>query len=306
VGDPACRELIHFAVEHLKRSFNVDENRVYLAGDSDGGRGAYATAETEATLFAAAARSSAHRGRQPLCEPAEPPVVRDQRRQGLDLPRGGGAAAGRGMKASGIDLQWTLIDDAPHDPYLFLKHKDDICGLLRKAPPRSLPAGPCTWSSPRRLPATRGGFPANTMRWVRIETTGESEHDTAFDDAGKGLLRGDLARVRARRDKNRIEIETRGVKTLTVLPLRRDGGPLEGGRGPHETDGPPSAERSQATRARSWKRRDASRTAPSSSTRGSSSTSTRPSPPRTTGPRGSRRCPRLPGGARGRPPGPRG
>ena len=34
--------------------FNVDENRVYLAGDSDGGRGTFATLESEATFFAAA------------------------------------------------------------------------------------------------------------------------------------------------------------------------------------------------------------------------------------------------------------
>ena len=216
-GDPACRELVHFALEHVKRSFNVDENRVYLAGDSDGGRGAYATAETEATFFAAAAPViGAPGGVSRFGNLRNLPWFAinggkdsifhvDEVRQQVE-----------GMKASGIDLEWTLIDDAPHDPYLFLKHKDDICAFFAKHPRDPLPKTVHLEADPSPS-GYEGGFPANTMRWVRIEAAGPSEHDAAFDDVGKGLLRGDLARVRASRDGNRIEIETRGVKSLTVL-----------------------------------------------------------------------------------------
>jgi len=53
-GEAAVRKHVHHALDQVKQRFNVDENRVYIAGDSDGGRGAYAIVETEATFYAAA------------------------------------------------------------------------------------------------------------------------------------------------------------------------------------------------------------------------------------------------------------
>lgn len=216
-GDPACRELIQFALEHVKRNFHVDENRVYLAGDSDGGRGTYATAETAASFFAAAVPVIGAPGG----------VTRFGNLRNLPWLAYNGDQDGifkidhvrqevEGMKAAGIDLTWKPMEGVGHDPYLFLKKKEEICDFLSKHPRDPLPKVVHLEVDPSKQ-GYEAGFPANTMRWIRVETPGASEHDTTFDDAGAGLLRGDLARVRARRDGNRIDVETRGVKTLTVL-----------------------------------------------------------------------------------------
>jgi predicted esterase len=216
-GDPACRELIHFALAHVKRSFNVDENRVYLAGDSDGGRGAYAMAETEATFFAAAT---------PIIG-APGGVTRFGNLRNLSWLAFNGAEDGifklehvrpdvEGMKAAGIDLTWRLIEKTGHDPYLFTKNKAEICEFLSKHPRDPLPKSVHLEIDPSRT-GYEAGFPANTMRWVRVEATGTAEHETTFDDASAGALRSDLPRVRARREGNTITLETRAVKTLSVL-----------------------------------------------------------------------------------------
>jgi poly(3-hydroxybutyrate) depolymerase len=57
-GEPALRRLIRRALFHAKQRFNVDENRVFIGGSSDGGRGTFAMMETEATFFAAAVTAS--------------------------------------------------------------------------------------------------------------------------------------------------------------------------------------------------------------------------------------------------------
>ncbi len=216
-NEPACRELVQFAFEYVKENFNVDENRVYLAGDSDGGRGAYVTIETAATFFASAVPVIGAPGS----------VTRFGNLRNLPwLAYNGGKdsifpvdevrQAVEGMKAAGIDLTWKLFDDVGHDPYLFLKNKDEICDFFAKHPRDPLPKLVHLEVDPAKT-GYEAGFPANTMRWVRIDTTGSSEHDTTFDDASAGWLRSDLARVRAKRDGNRIDVETRGVKTLTVF-----------------------------------------------------------------------------------------
>ena len=46
-------------VDQLKRKYNIDENRVVVAGVSDGGTGAYYIAMRETTLFAGFCRLTA-------------------------------------------------------------------------------------------------------------------------------------------------------------------------------------------------------------------------------------------------------
>ena len=216
-ADPACRELVQFALEHVKANFAVDENRVFLAGDSDGGRGAYAMAETAMTFFAAAVpvigspggvrRYANFRNLAWLAFNGDQDSIFkiDGVRQQVD-----------GMKASGIDLTWRLIEGAGHDPYLFVKHKDEICDFLEKHPRDPFPKVVHLEVDPSKE-GYEAGFPANTMRWVRVESLGGSDADATFDDAGTGLLDGGLARLRAKREGNRIDLETRGIKSVAVL-----------------------------------------------------------------------------------------
>lgn len=216
-GAPACRELIQHALEYVKDNFNVDENRVYLAGDSDGGRGTYRTIETMATWFAAAVPVIGSPGGVSRFGNLRnlPWLVYNGDKDDIfriDSVR----EQVEGMKAAGIDLTWKLIVGTGHDPYLFTKHKDEICDFLAKHPRDPFPKLVHLELDPAAT-GNEAQFPANTMRWIRIDSTGSSEHDTTFDDASAGLLRSDLARVRAKREGNRIEVETRGVKTLTVL-----------------------------------------------------------------------------------------
>jgi predicted esterase len=215
-GDPACRELIHHALFHVKRSFNVDENRVYLAGDSDGGRGTFATVETEATFFAAAVPVIGSPGS----------VTRYANLKNLPwLVINGGKDTTftvdhvrpqiEAMKAAGIDLDWRLLDDVGHDPWQFTKRKDEICAFLDKHPRDPLPKVVHVQTDPERT-GYEAGFPANGVRWLRIEAAGTSEHRGTFDDES-GAIRGDLPRARGRRDGNRIALDTHGVKSVTVL-----------------------------------------------------------------------------------------
>ena len=216
-GDPACRELIHHALRHVKRSFHVDENRVFLAGDSDGGRGAYATAETEATFFASAvpvigAPGSVTR----FANLKNLPWLAINGDKDTTFPVEHVRPQVEGRKAAGIDLDWRLLDGVGHDPYQFTKLKDEICAFFDKHPRDPFPATVHLQVDPAKT-GYEAGFPANTMRWVRIEAAGAAEHEGTFGDESAAFLGTGLPRVRARREGNRVTLDTRGVKSVTVL-----------------------------------------------------------------------------------------
>jgi dienelactone hydrolase len=216
-GDPACREHIHHALAYVKRSFNVDENRVFLAGDSDGGRGAFATAETEATHFASAvAVIGAPGGVTRFANLKNLSWLVINGEKDTTFPVDHVRPQIEGMKEAGIDLDWKLLEGVGHDPYQFTKRKDEVCAFFDKHPRDPLPKTVHLQVDPAKT-GYEAGFPANTMRWVRIETVGQAEHEGTFDDDSAGVLQGSLPRVRAKREGNRITLDTRGVKTVTVL-----------------------------------------------------------------------------------------
>ncbi len=216
-GSPACRGLVHHALDFVKRSFNVDENRVFLAGDSDGGRGTYAVAETEATFLGAAVpvigspggvtRFANFRNLPWLAINGEKDTLFTP-----DLVR----PAVEGMKEAGIDITWKLVAGQGHDPRMFLTFKDEVCEFLGKHPRDPLPKTVDWQVDPSRGEEYPGGFPANTFRWIRVEKTGDAKSNAPFDDA-KGSINGSLPRVRAKREGNAIDVETSGVTAVTVL-----------------------------------------------------------------------------------------
>jgi len=216
-GEPANRALIRFALEHVKRRFNVDEDRVYIGGTSDGGRGTYAMMETEATFFAAAVPNIGSPGS----------VTRFVNFLNLPWFAINGETDGlfkvdnvrkdvEDMKKMGIDITWKLVEGRGHVAGFFVEFKDEVCAFYGRHTRNPFPAK-IEW----QLDPSRGeyakGFPANTFRWLRIEETGDSESKTDFKDSNQRRIRSGLPRIRARYEGNRIDVETSSVKKYTVL-----------------------------------------------------------------------------------------
>ncbi|MEK7468017.1 MAG: hypothetical protein AAB074_11430 [Planctomycetota bacterium] len=216
-GEPANRALLRHAVEYVKRNFRVDDDRVYLAGDSDGGRGTYAILETLAGTFACAIPVIGSPGG----------VTRFNNLRNLSLLAINGEKDGlftiaevrkdvEGMKASGIDITFVEMAGKGHDPSLFIQKGDAVRKFIlahtRDPFPKTV-----HWCVDKTEGETALKFPANTFRWIRIEEAGEAKSQHAFEDASKGLLRADLPRIEAVRDGNKIVVRTSGVTKYTVL-----------------------------------------------------------------------------------------
>jgi hypothetical protein len=212
-GEPACRALVMHAMDHVKTHFNVDENRVWIAGDSDGGRGTYAITETFAHFFGAAVPViGAPGGVSRFLNFRNVPWLAINGGKDSIFKIEHVREAVEGMKAAGIPLEWKLIEEGGHDPRFFLTYKDEVQAFLKKHPRDPYPKT-VEWCVD---PSRETGFPANTFRWIRIEEAGESESNFDFDDE-RGILRGGLPRVHATRDGNVVAVRTRGVKRVTFL-----------------------------------------------------------------------------------------
>jgi len=213
-GSPPCRELVRHALGWVKRNCNVDENRVYVAGDSDGGRGTYALAETESTFFAAAVPVIGAPGGVTRFANLRnlPWFAINGETDGLFKIDRVREAVG-GMKASGIDIELKVVPGVGHDPRLFLTYKDEVCDFLKKHSREPFPEVVYGQMDPDAEPA----FPANTFRWIRIDAFGDTPGRADFDDAPGSLLRSVHVRIEARRTGNRIDVKARGVGAYTVL-----------------------------------------------------------------------------------------
>lgn len=216
-GDPACRDLIVRALDRVKTEYNVDEDRVWIAGDSDGGRGTYATVETTATFWGAAVPViGAPGGVTRFLNFRNLPwfAINGDKDSIFDIVRVREMVDG--MKAAGVDIDFKVIENGAHDPRFFLTYGDEVRAFL-SAHPRDPYPRQVDWCVDPSRKDHGGGFPGNTFRWLRIEETGTARHETRFEDDGKGLIRADLPRVRGSYDSNRIELATRGVTRVTVL-----------------------------------------------------------------------------------------
>ena len=215
-GTPACRALIHHAFDFLKMHFNVDENRVYIAGHSDGGRGAFALLESEATFFAAAVPViGAPGGVRRFGNLRNVPIFAINGAKDTLFEIDKVREAMKAMEATGIDLTFKEIADAGHDPRLFLTHKDEVCAFLKKHPREPYPEEVVLqWEPTEEDPQL---FPADTMRWIRIDEIGPAPSNGTFEDPPGSLLRRGMPRLEARREGNRIEVTTRDVMRYTLL-----------------------------------------------------------------------------------------
>ena len=216
-GSPACRGLVHHALDVLKQHVNVDEDRVYMAGDSDGGRGAFNLAETEATFLAAVVpvigspggvtRFANFRNLPFFAINGETDTIFDiaHVREMVD-----------GMKEAGIELEWKLIQGQGHDPRFFLTYDEEVCEFLKKHVRDPFPKK-VHWQVDPSRKDHGGGFPGDTFRWVRIEEAGSSTTSGTFTGPEGRLLAGGLPRIEASYEGNTVDLQTRGVTKVTVL-----------------------------------------------------------------------------------------
>jgi hypothetical protein len=213
-GETAVRDHVHRAIDAVKQRFNVDENRIYIAGDSDGGRGAYALIETEATFFAAAVPTiGAPGGVTRFVNLRTMPILAiNGAKDGLFKIDQVKTSVTR-MKDAGIDIDFRVIEAAGHDAFLFLKQKDVVCGFLKKHVRDPLPKTVDWQVDPKK----EKDFPANTFRWIRIDAAGDAPANGSFDDFA-GIVSPQFGRIRAeKKDGNRVEVTTHRVTKFTVL-----------------------------------------------------------------------------------------
>jgi len=213
-GETAVRAHVQNAIDQVKQRFNVDENRIYIAGDSDGGRGAYALVETQANFFAAAIPVIGSPGgvtRFLNLRPV-PFLAINGAKDGL-FKIAGVRQSVEQMKAAGIDVDFREIGDAGHDPFLFVKKEKDVCAFISKHVREPLPKTVDWQVDPKK----ETGFPANTFRWIRIDEVGEAGSNGKFEDFG-GLISNAYGRVRATYEGgNRVVVDTHRVKRFTIL-----------------------------------------------------------------------------------------
>jgi homoserine acetyltransferase len=216
-GEAALRRHVHRALDQVKQRFNVDENRVYIAGDSDGGRGAYAIVETEATFFAAAIPTiGSPGGVTRFLNLRNLPFLAINGAKDELFKIDGVTQAVESMKKTGIAVDFKVIEDAGHDPFLLVKQKETVCDFIGKHPRDPLPKV-VEWHLDPEKTGYEQGFPADTFRWIRIDQAGAAASNAAFDDSGT-LIRGNFPRVRAEKlAGNAVKVETKGVKRVTIL-----------------------------------------------------------------------------------------
>ena len=139
-SEEAVREHINYALDYVKQRFNVDENRVYIAGDSDGGRGTYAAVETEATYVAAAVPViGSPGGVTRFANLRNIPwfAINGEKDSLFKIEHVRGAV--EAMKKAGFDFTWKLVEGGGHDPFFFTKYKKEVCDFLKKHPRTPLP-----------------------------------------------------------------------------------------------------------------------------------------------------------------------
>lgn len=216
-GEAAVRASVGHALDFVKQRYNVDENRVFLAGDSDGGRGTYTLIETEATFYAAAIPViGSPGGVTRFVNLRNLPWLAINGDKDTIFKVDGVRSSVESMKKFGMDLTWKLIEGGGHDPFFFVKHKGEVCEFIEKHPRVALPLE-VDWQVDDTKSGYEAGSPANTFRWIRIDECGNTTSRGAFEDQG-GLVRPAFGRVRAKKgDGNRVEVNTHRVKRFTIL-----------------------------------------------------------------------------------------
>lgn len=218
-------------LDAIKRTYNVDESRVYVTGISDGGIGVLFLAMRAATAWSACLALNGH-----PAVLASPDVGADQQLYMTNLvncpmylvnggrdplyPAASVAPFVEMMKRAGASVEFHVHPSAGHDtswwPAERPLYEKYLAGHPRAAHPASL-----SWETDR---VDR----YNRIRWLIIDRLGKRASDEALDDVNsverQPGIRQPLyqrerpsGRVDVVRDGNTFEARTRGVQQFTLL-----------------------------------------------------------------------------------------
>ena len=218
-------------LDRVKREYNVDESRVYVTGISDGGTGVYFLAMRDATPWAACMPLNGH----PLVL-ANPDVGADGQLYPANLVNCPLHAVNGGrdqlypaasvspfidmFRGGGIAIDFQVYPDAGHDTSWWPQERPRYEAFLgahrRVAHPERI-----SWETERT-------DRYNRFRWLVIDQLGGRQSDVALPDVnrhprspGRDVDLYDRARPSGRVDVTRrgnaFDLQTRGVRELTLL-----------------------------------------------------------------------------------------
>jgi predicted esterase len=206
----------------LKREYNVDESRVYLAGFSDGGTGAYFFGMRAPTAFSAIL--PLHGSLGVLANPdvrvdgqlypgnlVNRPIFATNGARDPLYPASEMTPIVDTIERAGAELVYLALPFAGHDTQWWAAERDRVEGFLAKHP-RDAHRGRLSWETERT-------DRYNRIDWLVINELGAAASDQPLPDvnpAGFGRKRAS-GRVDVSRTGNRFEARTRGVRRFTLL-----------------------------------------------------------------------------------------
>jgi hypothetical protein len=212
-------------LDDVKRDYNVDENRVVIAGVSDGGTGAFYVAMRDTTPYASFLSLNGYVLvlRNPALEIRDSLFLNNLRNKPLYLVNGGKdplypiAAVEPSiafLNEAGVSITYRPRPEAGHDTSWWPDLKEDFETFVRTHPRVPLP-DKLTWE----VSETRTW---NRAHWLVIDSLGTTPGDAQLDDlnisAGQKIFpNGKSGRVDLVRSGNTVNAQTRGVKEFTLL-----------------------------------------------------------------------------------------
>jgi predicted esterase len=218
-------ENLRVVLDRVKRTYNVDENRVTLSGTSDGGTGVYYVAMHDTTPYASftpfigfimVLTSVDGAGEQFPNNLRNKPwfIVND----GMDplYPTRIVTPYVERLREGGVDLIYHTHPESGHNTMWWPEEREGYDAFVRSHPRTPQPET-VTWESAAR--------DDNRAHWVVIDRLAASAPRESglpdVNEVGDGRLmfphRGASGRVDATRQGNTIALRTRGVAELTLL-----------------------------------------------------------------------------------------
>ena len=214
----------------LKRRYNVDENRVYLTGISDGATGAYFMALRDTTPWASFLPLNGH-----MMVLANPSTGADGQlypgnavnkpwfivNGGQDrlYPTRSVEPYVEHLRTIGATVVYHPQPDAGHDTSWWPRERESFEAFVRAHPRDALPDR-LSWETERT-------DRYNRAHWLIIDEMGSTGSDASLRDTNlldRGLMRLDIfphhqpsGRVDLVRNGNRVDVSTQGVRAFTLL-----------------------------------------------------------------------------------------
>ncbi|MEE2777465.1 MAG: hypothetical protein VYE73_11980 [Acidobacteriota bacterium] len=216
-------ESLRLLVREVRREYNIDENRVHIAGISDGGTGAYFVAMKDPTPWSAFLPLIGH-----------PAVLRGATREPLHLvnlraraffavntgkdplyPHSRIAPYIRTLRDGGVVVEYHPELDFGHDTGWWPRQNENMNAFL-EAHPRDPHPPSVEW-------ATESPGVGARLHWLVIRELGHVANETPLLDwnehDGRALFArdGEPGIARATRAGNALRLETRGIRRLELL-----------------------------------------------------------------------------------------